>query len=126
MRTLLLIPSHIKVGRDSEVAADRHPTMDFDALAAKLRSMPENEVELWDFGAVDRAKNPVVRLANKVAGRSVALAVMGFLRRGEYDAVFTNAENVALPLAMLLKLVPRRPRHVTIAHRLSPRKKQLL
>ncbi|MFT3925208.1 MAG: hypothetical protein QM778_21910 [Myxococcales bacterium] len=126
MKTLLLIPSYAKSGLESDIAADRHPTMDYDALAKTLRAVPGDQVDLLDYAAVDRDANPLVQAVRKLAGRDVALAVMGFLRRKEHDTLFTNAENVAMPLAMLLKTVARRPRHVTIGHRLSPRKKEVL
>ncbi len=126
MKTLLLIPSRAKSGLEAEIAADRHPTMDYHALAGALSSIPGDEVELLDHAAVESDSHPLVQLLRKVAGLNAALALMGFLRRDEHDAIFTNAESVAVPLALLLKTVAKRPRHVTIAHRLSPKKKQVL
>lgn len=126
MKTLLLIPSYVKTDLDQKVAADAHPTMDYQALAATLGASAGDRVELLDHGAVERDTSPVVRLTRRLAGKNIALAVMGFLRRRENDAIFTNAENLALPLALLLKAVDERPRHVTIAHRLSAKKKRPL
>jgi glycosyltransferase involved in cell wall biosynthesis len=74
---------------------------------------------------VDRARHPLVVAARRTLGRDAALALLGFLRRGAYDAIFTNGENVGIPLALLLKVVRARPRHVTIGHRLSTGKKRL-
>lgn len=125
MRTLLLIPSGLKSGVDEAVAADRHPTMDYYALADALRAEPGSRVELLDYAAVERERHPLVRLTRKLAGRDAALALLGFLRRRECDAIFTNGENVGIPLALLLKGVRKRPGHVTIGHRLSTGKKQL-
>ncbi len=125
MKTLLLIPSVAKEGLEAEIAADRHPTMDYAALLSALRSVPGDTADLLDYGAVDHSSHPAVRSVRKLAGRDAALALMGFLRRGAYDAIFTNGENVALPLALLLKTVTKRPRHVTIGHRLSTGKKHL-
>lgn len=125
MRTLLLIPSFAKLGLEAAVAADIHPTMDYEALAAALRSSPGDQADLLDYAAVDRETDSLVRMVRKFAGYNAALALMGFQRRKDYDAVFTNAENVALPLALLFKSVAQRPRHVTIAHRLSAKKKRL-
>lgn len=124
MRTLLLIPSYVKTNLAGDVATDNHPLMDYQALADAVQSAPGDHVELLDYAAVERDSRWAVRLARKVAGRNVALAVMAFLRRDDFDAIFTNAENVALPLAMLLKLSLDRPRHVTIAHRLSAKRKK--
>jgi glycosyltransferase involved in cell wall biosynthesis len=124
MKTLLLIPSRAKSGVEEAVASDQHPTMDYHALQQGLAAAGD-DVELLDYAAVEQASHPLVRMVQKVVGIDAALSVLGFLRSRSFDAVFTNAENVALPLAMLFKLLRRRPRHVTIAHRLTTGKKRL-
>lgn len=125
MKTLLIIPSEVKATLQAEVAADQRPMMDYEALEAELKAIPGDQVDLLDYAAVDRDRDPAVRLLCKVAGRNAALALMAFQRRAQYDTIFTNAENVALPLALLLKTVAARPRHVTIGHRLSAKRKRL-
>lgn len=125
MKTLLLIPSYTKADLDDAVADDRHPVMDYNALAAALRSEPGGVVEMLDYASVDEDTNPAVKLARKFTGRDAALALMGFLRRNAFDAVFSNAESIAIPLAALLATVSERPHHVTIAHRISAKKKQV-
>ncbi len=115
----------MKTGLEEAVAGDRHPTMDYDALAASLRTETGAQVDLLDYAAVERESNPLIRLARKTAGRDAALALMGFLRRSRYDTIFTNGENVAIPLALLFKSTRKRPGHVTIGHRLSTGKKRL-
>ncbi len=125
MKTLLLIPSVVKTGIETEVAMGGHPMMDYHALAAALRQDPEATVEILDYDAVDRETAPVVRLARRIGGRDAALAMMAFRRRGEFSVLFSNGENVGIPLALLLGLLPRRVGHVTIGHRLSTGKKQL-
>ena len=124
MKTLLLIPSYAKVNIDADIASDRHPTMDYQALVAALGKQPGDEVELLDHASVDRERHPVVQLVHRMVGKDAALAVLGFLRRNAFDTIFTNAEKIALPLSIMLRSVPRRPRHVTIAHRLTAKKKQ--
>ncbi len=124
-KTLLLIPSVLKTGLDDEVRADRHPTMDYHALAAALRDRHGLAVDILDYAAVDADATPAVRLARKLGGRDAALAALAFARRKDYAAIFSNGENVGVPLALLLGAVPRGPGHVTIGHRLSTRKKQV-
>jgi len=130
MKTLLLIPSVLKTGVKSLVAEDRHPTMDYYALTHGLCGATGGApVHLLDYTAVDSAPHPLVKLARRVAGWDIALALMGLLRRHDYDAIFTNGENVSVPLALMLRAVRashrgRRPGHVTIGHRLSTGKKQ--
>lgn len=123
-KTLLLIPSVVKTGVEADVAADRHPTMDYHALAAALRDRHGLTVDTLDYAAADADATPAVRLARRIGGRDAALAALAFTRRGEYAAIFSNGENVGVPLALLLGLAPRRTGHVTIGHRLSTRKKQ--
>ncbi len=125
MKTLLLIPSTLKTGLEEAVAADRHPTMDYSALADSLRNETDAHVDVLDYAAVDRERSPLIRLVHKTAGRDAALALMGFLRRRQYATIFTNGENVAIPLALLFKTTRKRPGHVTIGHRLSTGKKRL-
>ena len=125
MKTLLLIPSIIKNEIEDEVAADRHPTMDYHALAAVLRDRHGMDVDFLDYAAAANETSPSVRLAAKLGGLDAALAVMAFRRRHDYAALFSNGENVGVPLALLMGAWSGTPSHVTIGHRLSTRKKQV-
>ena len=124
-KALLLIPSVLKTDVDAEVAAGTHPVMDYYALAQTLREKHGMAVDLLDYAAAKADTSSGVRLAGKAGGQDGALAWMGFQRRRAYDVIFTNGENVGIPLALLLGSVPNPPRHVTIGHRLSTGKKQL-
>ena len=124
-KTLLLIPSVAKTNSDAEVAADRHPVMDYFALAHRLRDRFGLTVDILDYAAAQSDPSPGARLAAKIGGPDAALAWLAFVRRREYDAVFSNGENVGVPLALLLGSVPGGPRHVVIGHRLSTGKKQM-
>ena len=98
--------------------------MDYHALAAILRSNGANEADLIGYAEVDADRHPLVRMTRRLAGRDAALAMIGFVRGKQYDAVFTNGENIAIPLAFLWKSLKSRPAHVTIGHRLSAGKKR--
>ena len=125
MKTLLLIPSYRKENIAALVADDKHPTMDYDALAAGLEARGAC-AELYDYRALEADSDPVVRLAGKALGKDIALAVAGWRRRKSYNTLFTNGENVGLFLALLLRLTgKKRPGHVMIGHRLSTGKKKL-
>jgi glycosyltransferase involved in cell wall biosynthesis len=115
----MLVPSYAKHGKEREVAANTHPTMDYFALRSRL------DADLADYSAMDADSHPLVRAA-RLLGRDAALAVHGFLRARRYDVLFSNGENISIPLAVLLKGLRRRPAHVLIGHRLSARKKRLL
>ncbi|MBC7808073.1 MAG: glycosyltransferase family 4 protein [Akkermansiaceae bacterium] len=124
MKTLLLIPSVLKTGVENAVRHGDHPRMDYHALAGELRQ-GQGHADLVGYAEVDADSHPLVRLTRRLAGRDAALAMVGFLRGAKYDAIFTNGENVAIPLALLLRNKRRRPAHVTIGHRPSTGKKRL-
>jgi len=115
-KTLLLIPSYAKRGVEPDVAANLHPTMDYYALQARL------DADLADYSSSDADRHPLVRAA-RLVGRDAALAAHGFLKAPHYDVIFSNGENVGIPLAALFALCRTRPGHVLIGHRLSPKKK---
>lgn len=124
MRTLIMIPSYAKAGIEEKIASDRHPKMDYQALRDALDLHPDDTVELLDYSSVDSSPDPWVKLTCRFAGKDAALALLGFLRCHHCDTIFTNAEKIALPLSILLSTLDKRPRHVTIAHRLTAKKKQ--
>ena len=117
-RTLLLIPSIIRTAQQID-RADDSPTMDYRALQVRLSA------EIADYASADADNHPLVRLARGL-GRDAALAAHGFLRRRDFDVIYSNGENVGIPLGALLGGVRSRPGHVLIGHRLSPPKKRAL
>lgn len=126
MKVLMLVPSRLKGGPEyaAAVAAGAHPRMDYHALADGLRSRGA-EVDLAGFEEVEA--DPRLRAVSKALGGDVALAAYGSARSSSYDAVFTNGENVSVPLSLLWRAAGRsgsRAGHVTIGHRLSTGKKQ--
>jgi glycosyltransferase involved in cell wall biosynthesis len=114
----MLIPSEAKRDIAEAVRDDAHPTMDYVALRQAL------DADLLDYSSLNIGpQHPLVRVMRK-AGRDAALAALGYLRRSDYDVIFSNGENVSIPLSILLKRHRRRPGHVLIGHRISPAKKR--
>jgi len=125
MNILLLIPSVLKAGLDDQIEQRNHPRMDYNALADGLRRNGSHNAVLTGYAEANADNRFLVRAARKLGGLDAALAVVGYLDGKKYDAIFTNGENIAIPLALLLKFCKSRPRHVTIGHRLSAGKKRL-
>jgi glycosyltransferase involved in cell wall biosynthesis len=92
--------------------------MDYAALQAALGA------DLLDYSSLETGPQPALTRVMRRAGRDTGLAALGYLRRSDYDVIFSNGENVGIPLAMLLKGHRRRPGHVLIGHRVSPAKKR--
>lgn len=103
----------------TRIAEQREPRLDVFELQRELQA------DVMDFKDVDASDNPAVKLALRTAGPSAALALLGFLKRGNCDAFFTTGEDIGLPLAALLKATSGQRSHTMIAHTLFPKKKRV-
>lgn len=119
-RVLMLIPSLAKQGIAEAVRSDAHPIMDYYALQEALHA------DILDYGALEAEPTPtLVRIARRF-GKDAALAALGYSRRNDYDLVYSNGENVGIPLAALMKRHFKRPGHLMIGHKVSTGKKRIL
>lgn len=120
-RALLVISAQPTSAMRARVAAGEEPRRDYDQLQAALDA---------DILFPDDARGTRIgRFLARRAGVRVALAWAAFTRRHDYDVIYTDGENVGLPLALLLKYSgarPRRPRHIMLTHYLSTGIKRLL
>jgi glycosyltransferase involved in cell wall biosynthesis len=124
MRILLLINGEtVPLSAERPRANPERPTLDYHGLARGLTQGLGASVDLLDHRAAQQSRDPRVRLTRATAGPDAATACLGFLRRDHYDAIFTIGESVGIPLALLLKATGRRPRHVTLGHRMTAPKK---
>lgn len=115
-RYLLVISASPNPDLETLIADGRAPRKDYLELSRALDApiLYRDEVE----------RHPVTRLLARLLGPPVAQAALAFARRDQYEVVFTDAENVGIPLAMLFKLARVRRRHVMIGHALSARWKR--
>ena len=98
-----------------DIAAGRRPRADYVELAAAL------DADVVDIMAASSGRWPA--LLRRIGGGTVALAWHCVRQRKRYDVVLTDAEPVGFLYALLTLPLRRRPRHVMVAHRLSPPKK---
>jgi glycosyltransferase involved in cell wall biosynthesis len=117
---LLTVSGEIPTDLQAAVDDGRRPRADYVELARAFGA------DLLDYTEARRSAGRPGRLLARVAGDNVLLAWSCFRRRKRYQVIFTDGEQVGLPLAAFSRLVRRRPRHVMIAHRLSAGKKVLL
>lgn len=118
MRCLILAAGRFDDALKAEIAAGREPRLDVFELERAL------DADTIDFGDVEASQDPLVKLTARTAGKSAAVAALGFRRRADYDAFFTTGEDIGLPLGLLLKASASRQSHTMIAHTLFPAKKQ--
>jgi glycosyltransferase involved in cell wall biosynthesis len=119
-RVLLTVSGTIPPDLTSEIEQGRRPRADYLELARAFGA------DVVDYRDARLARGRGGRVISRVLGEDALLAWTCFRRRKQYDVVFTDGEQVGLPFAVLLWLTRRRPRHVMIGHRLSPRKKAVL
>jgi glycosyltransferase involved in cell wall biosynthesis len=121
---LLLINSTLANEPEDRLKSQR-PALDYLVLRDRL-DQRGFQTELVGHESAGKSEHAVVQLAYRTLGGNSALALGAFLRRAKYDAIFTIGESLSIPLAALLRQMRSRPKLVTIGHRLSAEKKQLL
>ena len=121
MRVLLTVSGEVPADLDAQVAAGTRPRPDYVEMARAMGA------DVLDVAEARRTTGRIGALVEHVAGRGPLLAWACFRRRRGYDAIFTDGEQVGLPLAVLARLTLRRlPAHVMIVHILSVPKKAKL
>jgi glycosyltransferase involved in cell wall biosynthesis len=106
---------------EEKIARGERPLADYIAMA---RGFP---ADLMDYGTARKKSGWIGKLLEKIGGPNLMLAWACFTRRRNYQVLFTDGEQVGLPLALLLKIAGgrQRPRHCMITHRISVRKKMI-
>ncbi|HEU5087293.1 MAG TPA: glycosyltransferase family 4 protein [Roseiflexaceae bacterium] len=118
---LLTVSGTIPTDIRQKIARGERPRADYLELARNFNA------DVLDYQGARVVTGPVGRLLERVGGPDLVLAWACFTLRQRYEAIFTDGEQVGLPLAALLKLAPgRRPRHLMIVHILSVPKKLML
>lgn len=118
---LLTVSGTVPADLDEAVSSGDRPRADYAAIAARADA---------DIVDVQRARGELGRVGAVLhrVGPGALLGWYAFRHRRSYRTIFTDGEQVGIPLALLTKLRRRREfRHVMIAHVLStPRKTRLV
>ena len=117
---LLTVSGVIDPQIERKIAEGQRPRADYLEMAQAFGA------DLIDYGEARRSGGWWGRLLERAGGPHLLLAWACFTRRGRYRILFTDGEQVGIPLALLLKLCGRGPghvRHLMIAHILSVEKK---
>ena len=118
---LLTVSGEIDPQVEEKTTRGERPQADYIAMAHGFPA------DLMDYGAARKLGGRVGRLLEKVSGPNLMLAWACFSQRRRYRVVFTDGEQVGIPLAFLLKFFGWGPRahHLMIGHILSVGKKML-
>lgn len=120
-RVLLTVSGSIPPDVDAQVADGRRPRADYRVIADVVGA------DVVDVDAALTASGRLGRLLHRAAGTGPLLAWYCFRRRREYDVLFTDGEQVGIPLGLLTRVFGRGgSTHVMIVHILSVPKKAML
>lgn len=120
---LLTVSGTIPTTLDEEIAHGQRPQADYKALARACSA------DLLDYAAARRITDRFGLFLDAKLGPNAMLAWTCFLQRHRYRVIFTDGEQVGLPLALFLKYFGghgHRAAHVMIVHVLSVKKKTVL
>lgn len=114
-RVLLTVSGVIPDDIEYQVAAGLRPRPDYLELGQALQA------DVLDVGEARRRAGRLGRLVERVGGPHALLAWECYRSSSRHDVVFTDGEQVGLPLALLwsLRLGRRRCTHVMIGHYMS-------
>jgi glycosyltransferase involved in cell wall biosynthesis len=102
------------------IAAGKRPRADYFEMAERFGA------EIIDHPAARVSAGRLGGIVSRIGGDGVLLAAACWRQRRDCRAVFTDSEQVGMLYALMSHLSGRRrPRHVMIGHRLSPRSKVL-
>jgi glycosyltransferase involved in cell wall biosynthesis len=120
-RVLLTVSGVIDPDVWNQVQRGVRPQPDYLELANAMGA------DVLDVAEARRRAGRWAKLVERIGGPAVLLAFVCFRERQRYDAIFTDGEQVGLPLALFCRLTFSRPAsHVMVAHLISVPKKVLL
>jgi glycosyltransferase involved in cell wall biosynthesis len=121
-KVLLTVSGVIDPHVEEQVARGERPEPDY------LRMAQTFGADLLDYSAAQKSGGITGRLLEKIVGPNLALAWACYRQRRHYQVIFTDGEQVGIPLAFLLKFASlgKRPAHLMIGHLLSVGKKTAL
>lgn len=118
---LLTVSGVIDPHVEEQIARGERPLADYVAMADAFQA------DLIDYDTAAQQATWFGRLLAKVGGRNLLLAWVCFQLRHRYRVIFTDGEQIGIPLAILLKFFSfgARAEHHMIVHILSVGKKML-
>ncbi len=115
---LLTVSAVIEADLEAQIAQQLRPRVDYLEMARVFQA------DLIDYAEARRISGRFGRWLEKLGGPNLVLAWATFLQRNDYAVIFTDGEQVGIPLAWFCWLCgQRRARHLMITHILSVYKK---
>lgn len=119
-QVLLTVSGEIPDDLEDQIAMGRRPRPDYQVLAETF------EADVLDVRRARERSGAPGRVIERLGGPHALLAWATFRLRRRYAVVFTDGEQIGLPLAALCRMTGSRVRHLMIGHLLSTPAKTLL
>jgi glycosyltransferase involved in cell wall biosynthesis len=119
-RTAILLAKKPALDLPEQISRAEHPRVEYLELAQRIGA------EVIDFHAVERSTIPLVRKITQHLGPWWGLAVLGFLRRREFDHIYATGEDVGIPLTMLLRMARWHERLTLVIHNAGTPKRRVI
>jgi glycosyltransferase involved in cell wall biosynthesis len=117
-RVLLTVSGNVAPDIREQIASGKRPRADYLELAQGF------DADIMDYAAARAVSGRIGALLARLGGPNLMLAYACWQARARYQAIFTDGEQIGLPLAAFLKLTPgARARHLMIVHVISEPKK---
>jgi glycosyltransferase involved in cell wall biosynthesis len=119
---LLTVSGQIDPHVEDQVKCGDRPEPDYLRMARVFHA------DLVDYKAAKIKSGAIGKILEIIGGKNLSLAWTCYLLRHKYRVIFTDGEQVGIPLAFLLKYANHRSRpfHFMISHILSVGKKMIL
>lgn len=120
-KILLTVSGEMDPQIEEKIKRGERPLADYVAMA---RGLP---ADLIDYKIARKVGGWIGQVLEKIGGPNLMLSWACFRQRQNYQVLFTDGEQIGLPLALLLKFFGgrQRPKHCMIVHRISVRKKMI-
>lgn len=121
-RVLLTVSGSVVPATAAQVAQGQRPRVDYLEMTRAF------DADILDYTQARKVGGPLGHVLERIGGADLVLAWACFKLRAQYSAIFTDGEQVGIPLALLLKFLGfgrPRPAHLMIVHILSVKKKML-
>lgn len=126
MNALVLPTSRTPTEAADEIRRGLRPRIDYLDLRERLEQAGIS-VDVVDFSVYDRMPWKTLEKPDRLSRMAWGQALFALRHWRNYDVVYSLGEDVGVPLALLLRLVGKRPRHILVAHNvLAARKRPLL
>lgn len=117
---LLTVSGEIEPDLSTQIAERIRPRADYVEMVAAFGA------DIIDYTKARQMTGTVGRILEKIGGPNLVLAWACFQQRGQYKVVFTDGEQIGIPLALLCKFGGQKGmHHLMIVHILSVGKKML-